>query len=36
MVMLLSREFLRTPTGRAWMNRLLVYYLETGRGQKLE
>lgn len=29
-------ELLRMPTRRVWMDRLIAYYLETGRGQKLE
>jgi hypothetical protein len=29
-------ELLRTPANRVWMDRLIAYYLETGRGEKLE
>ena len=29
-------ELLRTPTRRVWLDRLIAYYLETGRGIKLD
>jgi hypothetical protein len=28
-------ELLLTPTRRVWLDRLIAYYLETGRGMKL-
>jgi hypothetical protein len=29
-------ELLRTPTRRVWLDRLIAYYFETGRGMKLD
>ena len=29
-------ELLRTPQRRIWLDRLITYYLETGRGMKLD
>jgi hypothetical protein len=29
-------ELLRTPGRRVWLDRLIAYYIETGRGMKLD